>query len=241
MNPSQKMIIAAFDYQNAGQVPRPPELMNIPLLIDSRNFQLPRLLEKIEVERAIEALTPSDLLRLQRSADYRVQSLGRAACGRTGEDLLSEAQLRTLMGAGATREGRHWNKQVDFVWHLTGAMRSISSCWKRQFKDIEPYLISEFPTHDAQGQERSPLDNVASGDAAADQLLIEKDEEDRVLATFNDDPEATQVLQGWLDGLTKDEIMSKYGLKKQYAVVVKRILKLVGPRNGGGKGEKHDR
>ena len=236
MNPSQKMIIAAFDYQNAGQVPRPPELMHIPLLIDSRNFQLARFLERIEVERAIEALTPSDLLRLQRSADYRVQSLGRAARGRTGEDLLSEAQLRTLMGAGATREGRHWNKQVDFVWHLTGAMRSISSCWKRQFKDVEPCLISELPTHDAAGREHSPLDNVASGDAAADQRLIEKDEEGRVLATFKDDPEATQVLQGWLDGLTKDEIMSKYGLKKQYAAVVRRILKLLGRRNYGSRG-----
>jgi len=237
MNPSQKMIIAAFDYQNAGQVQRPPELMHIPLLIDSSNFQLPRLLEKIEVERAIEALTPSDLLRLQRSADYRVQSLGRAARGRTGEDLLSEAQLRTLTGAGATREGRHWNKHVDFVWHLTGAMRSISSCWKRQFKDMEPYLISEIPIHDAEGQEHSPLDNVASGDAAADQLLIEKDEEDRVLTMFKDDTEATQVIQGWLDGLTKDEIMSKYGLgEKQYAAVVKRILKLLGPRNGGSRG-----
>jgi CheY-like chemotaxis protein len=236
MNPSQKMIIAAFDYQNAGQVPRPPELMHVPLLIDSRNFQLARFLERIEVERAIEALTPSDLLRLQRSADYRVQSLGRAARGRTGEDLLSEAQLRTLMGAGATREGRHWNKQVDFVWHLTGAMRSIASCWKRQFKDVEPCLISELPMHDAEGREHSPLDNVASEDAAADQLLIEKDEEGRVLAMFKDDPEATHVLQGWLDGLTKDEIMSKHGLKKQYEAVVRRILKLLGRRNCGSRG-----
>lgn len=116
-------------------------------------------------------------------------------------------------------------------------MRSISSCWKRQFKDMEPYLISEFPIHDAEGQEHSPLDNVASGDAAADQLLIEKDEEDRVLTMCKDDTEATQVLQGWLDGLTKDEIMSKYGFgEKQYAAVVKRILKLLSRRNGGSRG-----
>jgi CheY-like chemotaxis protein len=237
MNSSQKMIIAAFDYQNAGQVPRPPELMHIPLLIDSRNFQLPRLLEKIEVERAIEALTPSDLLRLQRSADYRVQGLGRAARGRTGEDLLMEAQLRTLIGAGATREGRHWNKHVDFVWHLMGAMRSIASCWKRQFKEEdEPFLISEFQIHDTEGRDHSPIDNVASGDATADQLLIEKDEEVRLLTMFKDDTEGTQVLQGWLDGLTKDEIVLKYGLNKQYAAVVKRILKLLGRRNGGSRG-----
>jgi CheY-like chemotaxis protein len=246
MNPSQRMIIAAFDYPNAGQVPLPPELMHIPLLIDSSNFQLPRLLEKIEVDRAMEALTPLELLRLQRFADYRVQGLGRAARGRTGEDLLSEAQLRTLIGAGATREGRHWNKQVDFVWHLTGAMRSISSCWKRQFKEkeserrsvySEPYLMSETLIHDAEGQEHSPVDNVASGLATADQRLIEKDEEERVLTIFKDDPEATQVLQGLLDGLKKNEIMSKSGLcEKQYAAAVKRILKKLGRRNGGSKG-----
>ncbi|MGA8621312.1 MAG: hypothetical protein WB660_22660 [Candidatus Sulfotelmatobacter sp.] len=248
INPSQPMIIAALSYRNAGEVPRPPELMHIPLLLDTSNFQLRRLLAKIEVDRAIEALTRSELQRLQKFADYRVGGLGRAACGRTGEDLLSEAQLRTLIGAGSTRDGRHWNKHVDFVWHLTGAMRSISSCWRRQFeaavqrKETEAYLIPALPTHDAEGQEQPPLDNVASGDAAADQRLIEKEEEGCVLAMFKDDPEATHVLQGLPDGLKKNEIMSKYGLdEKQYAAAVKRILKLLGRKNGGSRGEKHDR
>ena len=60
---------------------------------------------------------------------------------------------------------------------------------------------------------------------------------------FKDDPEATQVLQGLLDGLKKNEIMSKYGLdEKQYAAAVKRIrVKLLGRRNGGSRGEKHGR
>jgi CheY-like chemotaxis protein len=238
LNPSQKMIIAAFDCPNAGQVPRPPQLMHIPLLIDSSNFQLPRLLEKIEVERAIEALTPSELLRLERFADYRVQGLGRAACGRTGEDLLSEARLRTLIGAGATRQGRHWNKHVDFVWHLTGAMRSISSCWRRQFeaavqrKETEAYLIPALPILDAEGQEQSPLDNKASWDTAADQRLIEKE---RILTIFKDDAEATQVLRGIWDDLKKNEIMLRYVLnEKKYAAAMKRIrVKLQGRGNGG--------
>ena len=242
INPSQRIIIAAFTYRNAGEVPRPLELMDIPLLIDTGNFQLRRLLERIEVHRAMEGLTPSELLRLQRFADFRVQGLGRAACGKAGEDLLSEAQLRTLIGAGATREGRHWNKHVDFVWHLTGAMRSISNCWKRQYKEKEPYLMSELLIHDAEGQEHSPLDNVASGHAAADLHLIEMDEKDRVLTKFKDDAEATQVLRGCLDGLKKNEIILRYGLgEKQYAAVVKRILKLLGRKNSGSRGEKHGR
>ena len=254
INPSQGMIIAALDYRNAGEVPRPPELMHIPLLIDISNFQLRSLLEKIEVDRAIEALTSSEVLRLQQSADFRVRGLGRAARGRTWEDLLQEAVLRTLIGAEDTQKGRHWNKDVDIVMHLTGAMRSISNCWKRQFeaavqrKETEAYLIPALPIHDAEGQEQSPLFNVASGhitsgglwgtDAATDQRLIEKDEEDRVLTIFKDDPEATQVLQGLLDGLKKNEITSRYGLdEKKYAAAAKRIrVKLLGRRNGGSKG-----
>src|SRR6266496_1327997 len=70
INPSQGIIIAAFDYRNAGEVPRPRELMHIPLLIDISKFQLRSLLEKIEVDRAIEALTSSELLRLQQFAAF---------------------------------------------------------------------------------------------------------------------------------------------------------------------------
>ncbi len=241
INPSQGIIIAAFDYQNSGEVPRPRELMHIPLLIDISKFQLRSLLEKIDVDRAIEALTPSELLRLQQFAAFRVRGLGRAARGRTGEDLLAEALLGTLIGAEVTGKGRHWNKDVDFVQHLTGAMRSISSCWKRQFKEKEAYLISELFLRDAEEQEGSPLENVASGDPAADQRLIEKDEEDRVLTIFKADPQATQVLHGLLGSLRKNEIMSSYRLdEKKYAAAMKRIrVKLLGRRNGGGRGEKH--
>jgi CheY-like chemotaxis protein len=223
IKPSQRMIIAALGgYWNASEVQLPREVMHIPVLIDI--LKLHSLLERIEVEQAIEALTSSELLRLQQFADFRIRGLGRAARGRTGEDLLSEAQFRTLKGAGVTREGRHWNKHVDFVWHLTGAMRSISNGWKRQFTEKEAYLISEVSIHDAEGQEHSPLDNLVSEHKTADQRLIEKDKEEWVLSKFKDDPEATQVLQGLLDGLKKNEIMSKYGLsEKQYAAAVKRI------------------
>jgi CheY-like chemotaxis protein len=244
INLSQGIIIAALDYRNAEEVPRPPELIHIPFLIDIGNFHLRSLLEKIEVDRMIELLTTAELLKLQKFADFRVRGLGRAARGRTWEDLLGEALLRTLIGAEATRKGRHWNKEVDFARHLAGAMQSISSSWKRQFKDKEAHLMSELVIHDAEGQEHSPLDNVASGHAPADQRLIEKNEEDRILAKFKDDPDATLLLHGLLDGLKKNEIMSRYGLdEKQYAASVKRIrVKLLGRKNdGGSRSEKHGR
>jgi CheY-like chemotaxis protein len=233
INPSQGIIIAALDYRDTREVPRPQELMDIPVLIDISNFRLRSLLEKIEVDRAIELLTPSELLRLQHYADFRVRVLGRAARGRTGDDLLAEAMLRTLIGAEATQKGRHWNKDVDFVIHLIGAMQSISSSWRRQFTEKEAYLISELPVHDAEGQEHSPLDNVASAHAPADQLLIDKDDEDQILTLFKNDHEATQVLVGLLHGLKKNEI----GLdKKKYAATEKRIrTKLLNRRNGRGE------
>ena len=114
INPSQGIIIAAFDYRNAGEVPRPPELMHIPLLTDTSNFQLRSLLEKIEVDRAIEALTSSELLRLQKFADFRVRGLGRAARGRTGEDLLGEALASDVDRGGGHPEGQTLEQRCRF-------------------------------------------------------------------------------------------------------------------------------
>jgi CheY-like chemotaxis protein len=224
IHPLQGLIITALAYRDAREVPRPLELMHIPLLVDISNFKLRSLLEKIEVQRAIEALTSSELLRLRQFAEFRIRGLGRTARGRTWEDLLGDALLRTLIGAEDTNKGRHWNKDVDFVRHLIGAMQSISSCWKRKFHEKEPYLMSELLSLDAEGQEQSPLDYVASAHAAADQSLIEKNEEDRILTMFQDDPEATLVLHGLLERLKKNEIMPRYGLaEKKYMAAVKRI------------------
>jgi CheY-like chemotaxis protein len=199
-NPSQGIIIAAFDYRNAGEIKLEGELKHIPLLLDASTSHLRRVLEIIEVHRAMDALTPDELEGLQKFAYLLIRGLGRAASGRTDEDLLGHAMMRTLIGAGSTRDGRHWNKHVDFVWHLTGAMRGISSNWKRQYNEKErqpyrmkePHLMSEHLKCDADGQELSPVYNREAGrisssgswkrDLRTDERLIEQNEEDRVLA-----------------------------------------------------------
>ena len=214
--------------------------MHIPILIDVSVFQLRTSLATLEVRRAMAALTDSDKRRLQRSAAYRIRGLGRAARNRTADDLLGEAQLRTLVGAGST-EGRHWKRKVDFVQHLKGAMQSIATCWKQKSGDKETYLVSEVLIFGAGGQEISPLENVASGEAAADQSLIAKEEVARIFRMFTDDPEATQVLQGWYDDLKPNELRQKYGLdEKKFAAAKKRIrVKLLSGRNGDSGGEEH--
>jgi len=241
IDPSQGIIITAFAYRSAGEVPRPVEALHIPLLTDSSVFQLRNLLEKIEVDRAINALTPTESLRLQTFANFRIRGHGRAACGRNWEDLLGEALCRTLIGSEDTQNGRHWNKKVSFTQHLVGAMSSIANVWKRQFKEKCTYLTSELFVHDAGGQERSPFDNVPSGCTLADERLIEESEEDRIFTILQDCPDATQVFRGLMDGLNKNEIMSKYGLdEKKYAAAMRRIrTKLLGERKNGNRGGGH--
>src|SRR5579859_2035777 len=227
---SQGVIVAALAFRTASEVPRPAEAMRIPLLVDFGGGQLRGLLEKIEVDRAIKALTSADLLLLRQFAKLLVQGVGRAARGRDWEDLLEEALYRTLIGAMDAQNGRHWNRKVPFVQHLAGAIRSIASVWKRQFSEKEPYLMSELAVYDAEGQERSPIDNATSSCVPADRRLIEKGEEERVFALLRDDASASQVLQGIIDGLKKNEIKLAYGLdEKKYLAAMRRIrVKLVG-------------
>jgi CheY-like chemotaxis protein len=238
IDPSQGIIIAAFAYRSAGEVPRPPEAMHIPLLIDSNIYKLRSLLEKIEIERAIKALTSSELLRLQRFAKFRVRGLGRAASGKDWEDLLGEALYRTLMGTEDLQNGRHWNRRVTFVQHLAGAMSSIATVWKRQFKGRNTYLMSELSVQNHEGREHSPCEDVPSRYTPADQRLIERSEEDRVLTLLKDSPDAAQVFRGLVDGLNKNEIMSRYGFhEKRYAAAVRRIrVRLLAEKNNENRG-----
>jgi CheY-like chemotaxis protein len=231
IDPSQGIVIVALDYQQPGNVPRPAEAMHIPLVISTNILQFRGLLEKIEIDRAIKMLTPSERLKLQQAAKFRIRGLGRAAQGKDWEDLLGEALCRTLIGAEDIQNGRHWNRKVPFVQHLAGAMKSIASLWKRQFREQDTYLVAELTICTAEGQGHSPIDHVASPLPSADQGLIEKDDETRILAMFGDDPDATVVLNGWMDGLNKNDIMVKHGLEaKKYASAVRRIRQKVAAR-----------
>ena len=229
---SQGIVIAAFAFSTAVEVPRPPEAMHFPILVDCSVLQLRGSLEKIEVDRAIKTLTSADLLRLRQFAKLLVQGIGRAARGRDWEDLLEEALYRTLIGARDTQNGRHWNRKVPFVQHLAGAIKSIASVWKRQFRENDTYLVSELAMCDAEGQEHSPIDNVPSSCVPADRRLIEKSDEERMFALLGDDVGARQVLRGIIDGLKKSDIKLAYGLdEKKYLAATRRIrVKLLGRR-----------
>lgn len=262
INPSQEMIIAAFAYEYEDKVPqRPTELKDVPVLVSTK--QLRKSLEKLqywatreEIDQAIAALSPAQWLKLQKFAKWRVCVLPRSAsCN--WNDLLNDAVLSTLTGAQGNGNGRRWNKRVDFLMHLTGAIRGISSQRKDKTGGRE-ILECEAVNYDAAGQEHSPLDNLGPGDSrderlrvavtegfqpAAERQLIAKEEVERMFRMFKDDKEATFVLKGGSEGMKKSEIMQKYELtEKQYDAATKRIrVKLLGPRNGGDGADKHGR
>jgi CheY-like chemotaxis protein len=260
-NPSQRMAIAAFDYRHEDEVPRPTELKDIPVLVNA--LQLRELLEKRhcwatreEIDQAIAALSFAQWLKLQKFAKWRVCVLPRST-SYSWKDLLNEALLSTFIGAQGNSSGRRWNKRVDFLMHLTGAMRGISSQRKDKAGGRE-ILECEAINCDAAGQELSPLDNLGPGDSpnerlrfavtegfqpAAERQLIAKEEVERMFRMCKDDKEATFVLEGGSEGMKKNEIMQKYELTaKQYDAATKRIrVKLLGPRNGGSGAEKHGR
>jgi CheY-like chemotaxis protein len=233
-NPSQGIVIAAHAYRSLDDLSLAQELLHIPVLIDLSICQLRNFLATVEVRRAVASLTVADKLRLRRSAAYWMRGVGQAARNRTGDDLLGEAQLRTLIGT------RRWNRKVDFVQHLRGAMESISTCWKQKSGDKTTYLMSELLKFTPKGQESSPLGNAASHEPAADRSLIAKEEVARIFRMFTDDMDATQVLQGWYDDLKPNEIRQKYGLdEKRFAAAKKRIrVKTTSRRNGDGGGGK---
>ena len=263
INPSQEMIIAAFDYQHEDEVPRrPTELTHVPVLIST--LQLRKLLEKLqyratreEIDQAIAALSPAQWVTLHKFAEWRVRGQGRAAGTRREKDLLQDALVSTFVGAQGNGSGRRWNKRVDFVRHLTEAMRGISSHWKDKFDERE-ILECDAVKSDAAGQELSPLDNLGPGDSpderlqvaiaegfqpAAERRLIAKEEIKTIFRMFKNDKEATLVLEGWSEGMKKNEIMQKNELTaKQYDGATKRIrVRLLGPRNAGGGDERHGR
>jgi CheY-like chemotaxis protein len=260
INPSQEMIIAAYQYGEKVP-PRPTELKDVPVLASTK--QLRKSLEKLqywatreEIDQAIGALSPAQWLKLQKYAKWRVPVLPRSA-SYDWKDLLNESLLSTLIGAQGNGSGRRWNKRVDFLMHLTGAIRGISS-QRKDKTGAREILECEAINCDAAGQELSPLDNLGPGDSrderlrvavtegfqpAAERQLIAKEKVDGMFRDFKDDKEATFVLEGGSEGMKKHEIMQKYELtEKQYDAATKRIrLKLLGPRNGGDGAEKHGR
>ena len=234
-DPTQPMIIIAPEYCTEVEVPRPNELQHIPLLLDMSNGRLRKLLQtcqrwatREEVDRAYDALTDTELLKLRQFGNGRVY-FARGTDRRSGEDLLQEALRSTLEGAEGGGSGRRWNKRVTFFLHLIGAIRGISG---RREGDGALLECDSF-RRDADGKETSLLANIAARNIRADQRLIVEEEFNLVLGQFRDDPAAVLILRSWSEGMKKNEILAEGLTDNQYRAAVKRIrMRLLSPTNG---------
>lgn len=154
-----------------------------------------------EIVAAIEALTDDKLRRLRQYARSRISILKRKALGRSHADLLQEAITDTLSG------DRRWNKDaVNFPGHLTGAMRSISWKWGKQFDSDEPYLESEVVRTSPDGKETNPMLNATSPALDARRVTAAKEDLEHVEKLVNDRPLAALIVAGMCDKMTGPDI-----------------------------------
>lgn len=182
-----------------------------------------------EIRAALEALSEADHVRLEKYARYRIRGLGRMAGGRDHEDLLGEAVADTL---DPTK--RRWNKDVRFVRHLIGAMRSISSHWREQFDPDEPRLESELVRVGEEGDLLSPLDLVGSEEPAADRILEAKRQLEDIEKAVADDKIVCDILGGMRAEMSASEIREALGLTVvEYETAIKRFRRHVRPAHGG--------
>src|ERR1700682_1377568 len=156
-----------------------------------------------EIDAAIAALTDTELVRLQRFASARIARIGAAADGRDYGELVSESYRRVL-------GSRSWNKDVAFVNHMFGTIRSVSSAWAEGFKrELEAgrNLISgKFDIR----TDRATAGMAVSREVDAERSLLARNLLDHVKQLFADDPLARDIIAGWeaeLDGPAIREIV----------------------------------
>lgn len=187
-----------------------------------------------EIIAAAECLSADERRRLERYARKRVDYVGRARLGRNWEDLVQQAVEVTLSGQ------RSWNKNAaNFAQHLIGAMRSMSTHWREQFHQNEPYLESEVVTVASDGTTSNPVRNLAAAAPTIQQILEFKEEIERIDRLICDHPYAMLIVNGLAEGLTGPEIITILEITRtEYETTMKWVRRKV--RANTSKGETND-
>jgi len=193
-----------------------------------------------EIDQAIEALTEEHTERIEQTALNRIYRIGRAANGRSHDDLIQEALTRILDGK------RQWYKdRVLFPDFLIGAIYSIASEWaghrERNAEDPEyAALEAALSKTDEEGKTTSPFDGLQDPSVNPEQGLITAEEEEEkralveeILTAFKDDEKASIILMGFEDGMGVPEIRAEFQMsEKEYRTTMRRIRWRVGKMMG---------
>lgn len=200
-----------------------------------------------EIAAAINALTPANVQRLRRVAEYWLYVLQHYGdCRDTVDDLLQNAIIKVL------EEERHWNKsKVDFVGLVAGIIQSSASHalerYSRGEERMEPVLETDLVQVTEEGEDCDGFAQIASDPRTPEAVLITQEDRQaeadivgQLLAQFENDGLASEVLLHRLDGLTGPEIQKRMGLsKKEYATVDQRIRRGFGRLSGAGGEHEH--
>ena len=161
---------------------------------------------------AFEALTDGELLGLRRAATTLMQGTQFSE----PTDLIYEALTRCLDGR------RNWPLSAPFASFMLNAMRSIAS-GERQFYRAR-YGLDE-STLEEELFEMGAVAPSAEQDAlAAESARFARARAEELRGSFDGDPIARAVMDGWLRELTAAELMAKHKLSpKEYDAARKRV------------------
>lgn len=173
-----------------------------------------------EIEKAIGALRPADLVRLGKVASFRARALTAAGLGQSGEDLLQEAIKRTLAGQ------RHWRKAIPFVTHLVATMRSIAN------HALEPLQGAVLVSITAEDLQQIPGAPKASD---PERLAAVRERFQHIRRRFDDDDddEVGLVLEGLGAGMKGIDIQRDLNLTpQQYETILLRLRRGIDREEG---------
>jgi RNA polymerase sigma-70 factor (ECF subfamily) len=155
---------------------------------------------KAEIVEAIRGLSDADWARLKKVAGYYARPVISA------QDLLQEAFARALDGSRACPA------HVDAVRFLAEAMRSIAD-GEQEKAARRPALVSIEGGRDG----TAALDCPDPAPGVEDRIVqAEQDARMRadLLALFEDDPAAKDIVEGTMEGMTAEELRELTGLER---------------------------
>ena len=150
----------------------------------------------------LKLVSDMNLLRLKASARFLARGLAPEIYW---WDLLQEAFTRVLNGT------RHCPEGVPIDVFMTGVMRSIrAEYWRRRWRQDVPSLL--------RGEE------VSDPGPDPERAVLAQQELEAIKELFAHDPVVTHIIAGLEDGLSAEEIRTKYGLSStEYDSARKRM------------------
>jgi len=195
-----------------------------------------------EIRGAYVALTPAELLKLEKYSMWKTRGLERMGGPEFSADsLFGEAMMRTLDGS------KNWYKsKVSFFVFFHGAMKNIAGHWHTHLKSRNASFEAQNKRLNYRDGEPDPMDVLPAGGRSAEDVLI--DAEDAAYASdfiaqiktkFSDDQLALDVLDGWSAGMTPKEIQDILGIQRRdFETVQRRLTRAIDEtRDRGGVNE----